>query len=107
MLGFFYVPYHQTDSDVLRLVNMSCGSIRTPASACSEFRVHIGPLTVVLSHSYGAASVGVAVASTPCGPYRYLASWKPFGADSRDMGVFVDGAPQYISPEFASDYSPR
>ncbi|SJL06338.1 uncharacterized protein ARMOST_09674 [Armillaria ostoyae] len=34
--------------------------------------------------------VGVATATTPCGPYTYKASWKPLGADSRDMGLFVD-----------------
>lgn len=40
--------------------------------------------------SYGAAMVGVATAKTPCGPYTYKASWKPLGADSRDMSVFQD-----------------
>ncbi|KDQ54900.1 carbohydrate-binding module family 35 protein [Jaapia argillacea MUCL 33604] len=40
--------------------------------------------------SYGAAMVGVATSKTPCGPYTYQASWKPFGADSRDMGLFQD-----------------
>ena len=34
--------------------------------------------------------VGVATASTPCGPYTYKGSWKPLGADSRDMGLFLD-----------------
>ncbi|KAK0500638.1 galactan 1,3-beta-galactosidase [Armillaria luteobubalina] len=42
------------------------------------------------SSNYGAAMVGVATATTPCGPYIYKASWKPLGADSRDMGLFVD-----------------
>ncbi|PAV22245.1 galactan 1,3-beta-galactosidase [Pyrrhoderma noxium] len=42
------------------------------------------------SSNYGAAMVGVASAATPCGPYNYLGSFKPFGADSRDMGLFQD-----------------
>ena len=42
--------------------------------------------------SYGAAMVGVATAKSPCGPYTYKASWKPLGADSRDEGLFQDGA---------------
>ncbi|KAK0208893.1 galactan 1,3-beta-galactosidase [Desarmillaria ectypa] len=42
------------------------------------------------SSNYGAAMVGVATATTPCGPYTYRSSWKPLGADSRDMGLFVD-----------------
>jgi len=40
--------------------------------------------------NYGAAMVGVATAKSPCGPYDYKASWKPLGADSRDMGLFQD-----------------
>lgn len=43
------------------------------------------------STSYGAAEVGVATANTPCGPYTYKASWKPLGADSRDMSLYQDG----------------
>ncbi|KAF8588417.1 carbohydrate-binding module family 35 protein [Ramaria rubella] len=39
---------------------------------------------------YGAAEVGVATAKTPCGPYTYKGSFKPLGADSRDMGLFQD-----------------
>jgi len=39
---------------------------------------------------YGAAMVGVATASTPCGPYTYLGSWKPLGDDSRDESIFLD-----------------
>lgn len=42
-------------------------------------------------YSYGAAMVGMATAKTPCGPYTYKGSWKPLGADSRDMGLFQDG----------------
>jgi hypothetical protein len=40
--------------------------------------------------NYGAAEVGVATASSPCGPYTYISSFKPFGADSRDMGLYQD-----------------
>jgi hypothetical protein len=50
-------------------------------------------ITTHLLTSYGAAMVGVATAKTPCGPYTYKGSWKPLGADSRDMGVFQDGKP--------------
>ena len=58
--------------------------------------------------------VGLATAKTPCGlfhirayfqmycmliqtlgPYAYKGSWKPFGADSRDMGLFVDSKSPY------------
>ncbi|KAF9473188.1 galactan 1,3-beta-galactosidase [Pholiota conissans] len=42
--------------------------------------------------NYGAAQVGVATAKSPCGPYTYKSSFKPFGADSRDMGLFQDAA---------------
>lgn len=48
-------------------------------------------LVLILQHSYGAAMVGVATASTPCGPYTYLGSWQPLGAESRDEGIFLDG----------------
>jgi hypothetical protein len=47
-----------------------------------------------LLFSYGAAMVGVATAKSPCGPYTYKASWKPLGAESRDMGLFQDGKGQ-------------
>jgi hypothetical protein len=39
---------------------------------------------------YRAARAGVAVSRTPTGPYEYLGSVKPNGADSRDMTVFKD-----------------
>ncbi|TFK97512.1 galactan 1,3-beta-galactosidase [Pterulicium gracile] len=42
------------------------------------------------SSNYGAAQVGVATAKSPCGPYSYKASWRPLGAESRDMGLFQD-----------------
>lgn len=42
------------------------------------------------SSNYGAAQVGVATAKSPCGPYAYKSSFKPLGADSRDMGLFQD-----------------
>ncbi|KAH8107144.1 glycosyl hydrolase [Cristinia sonorae] len=44
------------------------------------------------SSNYGAAMVGVATAKSPCGPYTYKSSFKPLGAESRDEGLFVDGA---------------
>ncbi|KZO89804.1 carbohydrate-binding module family 35 protein [Calocera viscosa TUFC12733] len=40
--------------------------------------------------NYNAAEVGVAVSRTPEGPYTYISSFKPFGADSRDEGLYVD-----------------
>ncbi|KAF5311783.1 hypothetical protein D9619_003118 [Psilocybe cf. subviscida] len=40
--------------------------------------------------NYGAAQVGVATAKSPCGPYTYLSSFKPLGAESRDMSLFQD-----------------
>jgi len=43
--------------------------------------------------NYGAAEVGVATANSPCGPYTYISSFKPFGADSRDMGLYQDDDP--------------
>lgn len=43
------------------------------------------------SSNYGAAEVGVATAKSPCGPYAFKSSFKPLGADSRDMGLFQDG----------------
>ncbi|KAF8973856.1 galactan 1,3-beta-galactosidase [Flammula alnicola] len=42
--------------------------------------------------NYGAAEVGVATAKSPCGPYTYKSSFKPLGADSRDMGLYQDAA---------------
>ncbi|KAI0267698.1 galactan 1,3-beta-galactosidase [Gloeopeniophorella convolvens] len=50
--------------------------------------------------NYGAAMVGVATASSPCGPYTYKGSWKPLGADSRDMGLFQDTSAYLL---YASD----
>ncbi|TDL28900.1 galactan 1,3-beta-galactosidase [Rickenella mellea] len=44
------------------------------------------------SSDYGAAMVGVATSQTPCGPYTYQSSWRPFGAESRDMSLFQDDA---------------
>ncbi|KAF8917563.1 galactan 1,3-beta-galactosidase [Mucidula mucida] len=40
--------------------------------------------------NYGGAMVGVATSKTPCGPYTYKSSWRPLGAESRDMGLFLD-----------------
>lgn len=42
------------------------------------------------SADYQAARVGVAVSKTPFGPFQYLGSVKPEGADSRDQTLFVD-----------------
>lgn len=39
---------------------------------------------------YDVARTGIAVADSPTGPFNYLGSFKPNGADSRDMTVFVD-----------------
>ncbi|KAB7771149.1 beta-glucanase [Xanthomonas maliensis] len=41
-------------------------------------------------HGYKDARVGVAVADTPAGPYRYLRSFQPNGQQSRDMTLFQD-----------------
>uniref|UniRef100_A0A0D6R0A7 Uncharacterized protein n=1 Tax=Araucaria cunninghamii TaxID=56994 RepID=A0A0D6R0A7_ARACU len=40
--------------------------------------------------NYTKASVGVAVSTSPVGPFRYLGSKRPHGFDSRDMTVFKD-----------------
>jgi hypothetical protein len=56
-----------------------------------EFYGGICELTDAYSRSYGAAMVGVATAKSPCGPFSFRGSFKPFGTDSRDMGVYVDG----------------
>ncbi|KIY69600.1 carbohydrate-binding module family 35 protein [Cylindrobasidium torrendii FP15055 ss-10] len=54
------------------------------------------------SSNYGAAQLGVATSKTPCGPFTYKASWQPLGAQSRDMGIFVDDdATAYVL--YASD----
>ncbi|KAF8912934.1 glycosyl hydrolase [Gymnopilus junonius] len=54
--------------------------------------------------NYGAAEVGVATAKSPCGPYTYKTSFKPLGADSRDMSVFQDDdAAQTAYLLYASD----
>ncbi|KAF8161342.1 Arabinanase/levansucrase/invertase [Crassisporium funariophilum] len=42
--------------------------------------------------NYGAAQVGVATAKSPCGPYTFKSSFKPLGAESRDMGLYLDAA---------------
>lgn len=46
---------------------------------------------MTLYTSYGAAQVGVATAQSPCGPYTYKSSFRPLGAESRDMGLYQDG----------------
>lgn len=40
--------------------------------------------------NYTKASVGVAVSSSPTGPFTYLYSFRPHGCESRDMTVFKD-----------------
>jgi hypothetical protein len=40
--------------------------------------------------NYTYASIGIAVAEKPTGPYRYQGAVQPNGADSRDMTVFQD-----------------
>ena len=42
------------------------------------------------SPDYEKAHAGVAVADTPIGPFTYLGSFKPNGADSRDQTIFKD-----------------
>lgn len=54
--------------------------------------------------NYGAAQVGVATAKTPCGPFSYRGSFRPVGAESRDMGLFQDDdAAQTAYLLYASD----
>jgi len=40
--------------------------------------------------NYEAARAGVAISDTPAGPFRYIESVKPEGADSRDQTLFQD-----------------
>ena len=42
------------------------------------------------TYKYELAQAGVAVSDAPTGPYRYLGSSRPNGAESRDMTVFQD-----------------
>nr|XP_036584941.1 galactan 1,3-beta-galactosidase [Colletotrichum truncatum]KAF6794709.1 galactan 1,3-beta-galactosidase [Colletotrichum truncatum] len=42
------------------------------------------------SSNYGEAEVGVATSDTVCGKYTYLASWRPLGFQSRDIGLYKD-----------------
>jgi hypothetical protein len=39
---------------------------------------------------YKLARVGIAVSRKPCGPYRYVRSFRPLDEESRDIGQFVD-----------------
>ncbi|KAF5337173.1 hypothetical protein D9611_003438 [Ephemerocybe angulata] len=56
------------------------------------------------SSNYGAAQVGVATAKTPCGPFSYRGSFRPLGAESRDMGIYQDDdAAQTAYLLYASD----
>ena len=47
--------------------------------------------------SYGAAQTGVATAKSPCGPYTFKSSFKPLGAESRDMGLYQEGKLTFLS----------
>ncbi|OBZ75230.1 hypothetical protein A0H81_04432 [Grifola frondosa] len=103
-LGLSKTPTVMTP--LLRTPNTSCGSIPTPRSKsvhsphppalfCAAATTSANPDIATLratTRSYGAAMVGVATANSPCGPYAYKGSWKPLGADSRDEGLFQDGA---------------
>jgi hypothetical protein len=40
--------------------------------------------------SYNDQRAGVAVSTTPCGPYTYLGATRPLGHPSRDLGLFKD-----------------
>ncbi|WP_295731415.1 beta-galactosidase [uncultured Muribaculum sp.] len=56
----------------------------------------------VESADYGKAAAGVAVSDSPTGPFRYLGSFRPNNAMSRDQTVFVDDdgkAYQFASSE--------
>ena len=44
----------------------------------------------VESANYGKAAAGVAVSDSPTGPFKYLGSFRPNNAMSRDQTVFVD-----------------
>lgn len=79
-----------------RIPNMSCGSIPIRPSKHRSHDLVGHQLNAICS--YGAAEVGVATAKTPCGPYTYKSSFKPLGADSRDMSLFQDGISGFPSP---------
>lgn len=56
----------------------------------------------VESADYGKAAAGVAVSDTPVGPFKYLGSFRPNNAMSRDQTIFVDDdgkAYQFASSE--------
>jgi hypothetical protein len=68
-----------------------------PAKVVERPKVGFNPKTrqfVMWMHidrsDYQAARAGVAVASSPTGPFHYVGSVKPEGADSRDQTLFVD-----------------
>lgn len=42
------------------------------------------------SPNYAKAAAGVAVSSSPTGPFEYLGSFRPNDAMSRDQTIFVD-----------------
>jgi beta-xylosidase len=53
---------------------------------------------------YAYAQAGVAISSTPIGPYRYLGSIAPCGTDCRDLTLFQDDD-GYAYLIFASEYN--
>lgn len=65
--------------------------------------VHPDGRYVMLLHiddaDYRDARVGWAVADAPQGPYTYLGSRRPMGNESRDIGVYQDGAEAYLLSE--------
>lgn len=48
------------------------------------------PCILCCSASYEAAKIGVAISDSPCSDYKYLGSFRPHMAESRDMTVFKD-----------------
>jgi beta-galactosidase len=58
--------------------------LRCPATGKYVLWAHVD------SPDYAKASLGVAVADAPDGPFRYRHSFRPEGRDSRDMTVFQD-----------------
>jgi hypothetical protein len=82
---------------VLKAVPEDPASDLHPSKVVERPKVAFNPLTrkfVLWMHidtaDYQTARAGVAVADVPTGPFRYLGSTKPEGADSRDQTFFVD-----------------
>jgi hypothetical protein len=82
---------------VLRAVSGDPAHDLDPSKVVERPKIAFNPRTrkfVMWMHidtaDYGAARAGVAVADAPTGPFRYIESVKPEGADSRDQTLFVD-----------------